>query len=145
MTIKLHAGSIRLISAVAVVFLAVSGVTACSEQADDRTSEVADADPQAESAPAWYLAEYPQHPDLRIKKMSQPSAGVHLIVYQAGADRKEALVDWFKTAYSQNGWSIDDEQGDSRFTAEKGGAWGATVNVTGTKHITLVSITAYED
>lgn len=145
MTIKLPAGPIRLLSAAAVMLLAVAGVTACSEQGSDRASEVADAAPQAEGAPAWYLAEYPQHPDLRIEKVSQPRDGVHLIVYQTGADRKEALVDWFKTAYSQNGWSIDDEQGDSRFTAEKGDAWGATVNVTGTKQIALVSITAYED
>lgn len=144
MTHKLPAGSIRLLSAAAAMLLAVAGVTGCSGQGDDRTSEAADAGSQAESAPAWYLAEYPQHPDLQIEKVSQPGAGTHLIVYRTAGGNGEALVDWFKTAYSQDGWSIDDEQGDSRFTAEKGNAWGANVNVTDTKYATMVSITAYE-
>ena len=145
MTIASPAGSIRLLSAAAAALFAVAGVTACSEQGSDRTSEVADAAPPAEGAPEWYLAQYPQHPDLRIKKVSQPGAGVYLIAYQAGSDREDALVDWFRAAYSQDGWSIDDENGDGRFTAVKDGSRGATVNVTGTSYVTMVTITAYEE
>lgn len=150
-------GAIHRFCLPAIVALAIAGMAACSGQGDvtatgDASAEAAQAsetearndDDSAEPTPPdWYLAEFPQHPDLRLKSMTSPASGAYLMTYTAGGGDGQELTDWFKSHYNQGGWAIDMEQGDSRFTAEKGGAYSAVVGINATKYATIVSITAH--
>lgn len=149
-------GMVHSLCVATIAALMAAGMTACSKQDDASAQAGASGDAaQATEAkagdeggsavdtlPDWYLAEFPQHPDLRLERVSQPGAGAWLMAYAGGGDG-QALTDWFKAHYSQDGWTIDMEQGDSRFAASKGAGYQATVSVTGTKYVTIVTVTAH--
>lgn len=148
------AGSIRLLSLAAIGMLAAAGVTACADR-DDAAASVAastdasppgdlnrDQDSEGSGAPGWYLAEFPQHPDLDLENMAKRGAGAYMFAYTTGSTDGHELADWFRARYSENGWTIDNQQSDSRFSAVKGEAYSAVIGVNATKYVTIVSITA---
>lgn len=99
---------------------------------------------EASRLPGWYCAEFPPYPDAEPKQVrhSEHTPDVVQFAYDVGKANGDTVTATFKELYSTNGWAIEDEYGEHRFSAEKASGYSAVIGVTDTKWVTIVSVTA---
>jgi hypothetical protein len=117
---------------------------ATDEDAESQdNSDGDDSEDDSDEIPAWIADNFPIYPDSRVTTVS--GTGPVIIGFIVNTGDGQAVVDWYKEQYSQNGWATDLVQNDgARFNAEHADGYMAVVGVTMTSTATIVTLTAHD-